>query len=79
MEWGAKHLSIVEGPRTVRGDRQRDNLDSDVEQDACTSVDESPGGLSLTDPRVEVVDAELASRQNRRTLARWFSQLETTI
>ena len=41
-------------------------------------VDESLGGLSLTDPRVEAVDAELVSGKNSRALARWFSQMETT-
>ena len=52
-------MATVAGPRTAQGDRQRENLESDVEQDACTLVDESLKGLSLTDPRVEAVDAEL--------------------
>ena len=37
----AKHMATVAGPRTAQGDRQREHLESDVEQDACTSVDES--------------------------------------
>ena len=63
MEWSATHIVTVEGPRTLQGDRQGDNLENDVEQDACTLVDELLGGLSLTDPRVEAVDAELAQRE----------------
>ena len=58
-------MATVAGPRTAQGDRQRENLESDAEQDACTLVDESPGGLSLTDPRVEAVDAELVSREKQ--------------
>ena len=60
-EWGAKHMATVEGPRNIQGDEQREDLESNLEQDACASVDESLGGLSLTDPRPEAADAELAS------------------
>ena len=39
--------------------------ESNLEQDACASVDESLGCLSQTDPRPEEADAELASREKR--------------
>ena len=64
-EWGAKHMATVEGPRNVQGDEQREHLESNLEQDACASVDESLGGLSLTHPRPEAADAELASREKQ--------------
>ena len=65
MEWGAKHMATVEGPRNVQENEQREDLESNLEQDACASVDESLGGLSLTDLRPEGADAELASREKR--------------
>ena len=61
-ECGAKHLATGEGPRNVQGDEQREDLESNLEQEACASVDELLGGLSLTDPRPEAADAEPASR-----------------
>ena len=65
MEWGAKHMVTVEGPRTTQGDREKGNLDSDVEQDICTSVDEPRGSISLTDQPVESVDAELVPMETQ--------------
>ena len=52
-ECGAKHMAIVEGLGNVHGDEQREDLESNLEQDACASVDESLGGVSLTEPRPE--------------------------
>ena len=59
MEWGAKHMATVEGPRTSYGERQQEILVSDVEQDTCTSADQPPGDVSLTDWAMETVDAEI--------------------
>ena len=37
--WGAKHMTLVEGPRTSHGERQKESPFSDVEQDTCVSTD----------------------------------------
>ena len=56
-EWGAKHMTSVEGPRTSHGERQKESLVSDVEQDTCESTDQPLGAVSLTDQGMETVDA----------------------
>ena len=41
IEWGANHMATVEGLRTSHGERQKERLVSDVEQDTCASADQS--------------------------------------
>ena len=58
----AKHMTSVEGPRASRGERQKESLVSDVEQDACVSTDQSLGAVSLTDPVLSQENEEEVSR-----------------
>ena len=51
-------MATVEGPRNVQENEQREDFESNLEQDACASVDGSLGGLSLMDLRPEGADAE---------------------
>ena len=62
-EWGAKHMTSVEGPRPSHDERQKESPVSDAEQDTCGSTGQSLGAVSLTDQAMETVDVQIVPRE----------------